>query len=359
MSIINFQLSISLSSSAFIVPNDFSAEWQDITLVHQRTHTLIYTASRYGRRFLLKALPPEDEQLTDFRLQQEQEFRLGIQLVHPNIAATYSLEHIDGVGRCIVQEWIDGITLGEWLQSKPSKTNRERVFTQLLDALEYIHGLQLVHHDLKADNILITRNGTNVKLIDFGLSALDSTLSPISNDPRKDLQSLGKIMRELLPSYRYISLRTISGSYPNIAALRKAIQRRRRIIRLLPVVLSAVLLIIAAIIFYLSWHEHHAEQQRYEAMTQLVNTHIEQERAEYMDVISHYDSLNGKNTDEMVAYMEKLDKIATLRQRQWAIRDSIMATYDASDPLREQFFQLWTHRELELDDELFPKLRNQ
>ena len=152
------------SSSDFIVPTDFSSEWHNIALIKSHSRTQVYTATRYGRRFVLKSLTPETASLTDYRLQQEQEFQLGIQLVHPNIAATYSLEEIDGVGRCIVQEWIDGVTLGEWLQTKPSKTSRERVLNQVLDALEYIHGLQLVHHDLKTDNILITRNGANAKL---------------------------------------------------------------------------------------------------------------------------------------------------------------------------------------------------
>ena len=172
---------------------------------------------------MLKGLAPEAASLTDYRLQQEQEFQLGIQLVHPNIAATYSLEEIDGVGRCIVQEWIDGITLREWRQTNPSKAVKERVLNQLLDALDYIHGLQLVHHDLKADNILITRNGTNVKLIDFGLSATDATLSPVSNDPRTDIEALQRLFPDICPK----------GQFSNIGALRKVINRRKRLLRLL------------------------------------------------------------------------------------------------------------------------------
>ena len=85
------------SSSSFIVPAEFSSEWRDVTLVQHHSHTLIYTATRYGRRFLLKTLSPDVASLTDYRIQQEQEFQLGVQLVHPNIAATYSLEQVDGV----------------------------------------------------------------------------------------------------------------------------------------------------------------------------------------------------------------------------------------------------------------------
>ena len=85
---------MSESSSDFIVPADFSSEWRDVSLIQERARTLVYVGTRYGRRFVLKAIPPEYAELTDYRLQQEQEFQLGIQLVHPNIAATYSQEDI-------------------------------------------------------------------------------------------------------------------------------------------------------------------------------------------------------------------------------------------------------------------------
>ena len=273
------------SSSDFIVPTDFSSEWRDMTVVQTHSHTLIYTATRYGRRFLLKTLTPETASLTDYKLQQEQEFRLGIQLVHPNIAATYSLEEIDGVGRCIVQEWIDGQTLGVWLQTKPSKTSRERVLNQLLDALEYIHSRQFVHRDLKSNNILITHNGSNVKLIDFGLSLTDDTLSPLTNDPRKDIDALQKLFPDICPH----------GQFATIAALRKAINRRKRIIRLLPVVFSALLLAAAITLFYISWHERHIEQQRFEVMTAQVDSYIAKERAYLLEIINSRDTYDTDN----------------------------------------------------------------
>ena len=345
-----------MSSSAFIVPDDFSSEWRDITLVHRHTHTLVYTASRYNRRFLLKTIKPEEAGLTDFRLQQEQEFQLGVQLVHPNIAATYSLEDVPTIGRCIVQEWIDGFTLDEWLQSSPSRAARERVFNQLLDALEYVHGLQLVHHDLKADNILITRNGANVKLIDFGLSATDATLSPAPNDIRADIQALARLLPTILPEQRLLARRCRNGRFANIAALRRAFNNRKRLVRLLPVLLSLILLLTAAVLFYLSWHERHAEQQRYDAMTTQVNTYMAQEREQILALIARPDSFDRANAADMLAYNNYLTEYTTIRQNQWIIRDSLIATYPEDDPLREQLFILWTHREVEIDHELFPQI---
>lgn len=334
------------SSSDFIVPTDFSSEWHNITLIQSHSRTQIYIATRYGRRFVLKALAPETASLTDYRLQQEQEFQLGIQLVHSNIAATYSLEEIDGVGRCIVQEWIDGITLGEWLQTKPSKASRERVLNQLIDALEYIHSRQLVHRDLKSDNILITRNGNNVKLIDFGLSLTDDTLSPLTNDPRKDIIALQQLFPDICPK----------GSFANIAALRRAINRRKRLIRMLPVFLSALLLAVAVTLFYLSWHERQKEQQRYETMTAQVDSYIAEERTHLLEIINSRDSFDATNPTDVQAYVACHEAYSNYVQSRWAVRDSLMNLYEENDPMREQFWQLWVRREAEMNNEFLPLL---
>ncbi len=340
------------SSSAFIVPKDFSSEWRDISLVQKRTRTLVYVGTRYGRRFVLKALATECADLTDYRLQQEQEFQFGIQLVHPNIAATYSLEEIEGVGRCIVQEWIDGITFGEWLQSKPSKAAQKRVFEQVLEALEYLHSIQLVHHDLKADNILITRHGANVKLIDFGLSALDATVSSVPNNPTADIEALRHLFPSLVPK----------GNFANITALRRAIQRRKRIVRMLPVILSSLLLSAAAALFYMAWHERHAEQQRYDAMIAQIDVYIAQERSEYQELVNRPVTFDPTVSADMIAYSAYITEMTDMRHRYWAVRDSLVATYGENDPLREQLFLIWTHKETEIDNELYPlmtaKLKN-
>ena len=334
------------SSSDYIVPADFSSEWQDISIAHTRTHTVIYTATRYGRRFLLKALSPNVASLTDYQMQQEQEFQLGIQLVHPNIAATYSIEEIKGVGRCIVQEWIDGVTLGEWLQTNPSRQARERAFAQTLDAVEYLHSLQLVHHDLKADNILITRHGSNVKLIDFGLSAVDATLSPVDNNPCADIQALKRLFPSLCPA----------GQFDNIAALRRTLQRRKRLVSLLPVFVSIVLLSTAALFFYLSWHERYDEQMRYEKMVELVDAHIAREKELITELVNRADSFDSHSAAGMIAYAAYLDEYTQMRQQQWEIRDSLIATYAENDMLREQLFTRWTNKELELDKEFYPQI---
>lgn len=350
---------IDMSSSGFICPAEFSAEWRDITLLQERSYTAIYTASRYGRRFVLKTLSSACAELTDYRLQQEQEFQLGIQLVHPNIVATYALEEIDGVGRSIVQEWIDGITLGEWLTTQPKKDERERVLNQLLDALDYLHSLQLVHHDLKADNILITRNGSNVKLIDFGLAATDSTLSPVPNDPKRDIQRVGQLIEIILPNkYGRIVKKCKKGDFSTINAIQIAINNRNRIVRITPIVLSILLFIVAALLFYSSWNAKRVEQERYNTMVTQIDFYMLQKQDIFSEILSRNKFFDISNPQDMLAYQSCMEEIAEQQQAQWGIRDSIMNSYDASDPLREQFWQIWTRKEAELTIEVSEALND-
>ena len=350
---------IDVSSSGFITPAEFSAKWHEISLLQERTYTTIYTASRYGRRFVLKTLSSTCAELTDYRLQQEQEFQLGIQLVHPNIVATYALEEINGVGRCIVQEWIDGVTLGEWLSTNPTNAARERVVTQLLEAIEYLHGLQLVHHDLKADNILITRNGSNVKLIDFGLSATDSTLSPIPNDQKIDIQRIGALLEIITPNkYCRIVKKCKKSDFLTINAIQIAIYNRNRIVRIIPIFLSILLFIVAALLFYSSWNAKRVEQERYNTMVTQIDYYMLQKQDIFSEILSRYEFFDISNPQDMLAYQSCAKEIAEQQQAQWGIRDSIMNSYDASDPLREQFWQIWTRKEAELTTEVLEALND-
>ena len=62
------------SSSGFISSDSWGTEWSDLTLLQERKNCLIFSAIRYDRRFLIKALRPEHRELTEYRQMQQREF---------------------------------------------------------------------------------------------------------------------------------------------------------------------------------------------------------------------------------------------------------------------------------------------
>lgn len=316
-----------ISDSGFISPAAFSAEWQDITLLQQRNHNMLYHAKRYGKYFVLKGLSADGQSLTDYLLLQEKEFAFGVSLTHPNIAETYSLEEVADCGRCIVMEYVDGITLAEWLATNPSHSARQRVMMQLLDALEYIHSLQLVHHDLKSSNILITRNGQNVKLIDFGLSNTDSTSD--NNNSTTDIQLFANILTLLFPNrYCHIARACQQSKYANIAALKQAFRRRQTWQKSIPYIVSAICVIVCSIFSF----QHVSNKLREQEMLETVNYHVNQEISKL-----------GHVADTCSTYLALVQQhYPTLWEKSALVRDSIADLYADDPALRLQCIETWS-----------------
>lgn len=131
----------------------------------------IYTANRYGKRYILKGLKQQYRTDPIYTMALAKEFEIGIQLDHPNIRRTIGLEAIEGLGRVIVLEYVDGCSLDTLLTSSVLTISSGRaIAAQIADALHYIHSKQVYHRDLKPTNILVSHNGNVVKIIDFNLS---------------------------------------------------------------------------------------------------------------------------------------------------------------------------------------------
>lgn len=175
---------------------------------------------RYGKWYFLKGLQPVNRDLTQFREYLKKEFELEIRLDHPNVVRAVSWENDGRFGPCFLMEFVDGLTLDEFLKTNPSAKIRKKIALEILSAMSYFHSLQIIHRDLKPLNILITRKGNNVKIIDFGLSDSDAyaifkqpagsdgyaapeqITSGAETDQRSDIYAFGKILQLLFP-HRY------------------------------------------------------------------------------------------------------------------------------------------------------------
>ena len=91
-------------------------------------------------------------------------------LSHPNIVKVYDVSFSDKI-HYIVMEYIDGITLKEYIDQQKALSWKEAVhFTvQILRALQHAHEKGIVHRDIKPQNIMLLPDGT-IKVMDFGIA---------------------------------------------------------------------------------------------------------------------------------------------------------------------------------------------
>lgn len=230
----------------------------------------LFRAKRYGKWFVLKGLKPEYTSNPFYRELLDKEFELGMMLSHSNIVIIYGREYNAVLGDCIVMEYVDGMTLADFLDSKPSAEAVRKVVDEILSAMSYFHGLQVVHRDIKPSNILVTRNGNNVKIIDFGFSDTDSHAilkqpagtaryaapeqydENVALDCRADIYSFGMVLKDIASATKIGGYKAVvrkctkydrEKRYANATEIQKAIAFRRRLSFLIPI--SAVLLAIA------------------------------------------------------------------------------------------------------------------
>ncbi|HST19651.1 MAG TPA: serine/threonine-protein kinase [Blastocatellia bacterium] len=105
------------------------------------------------------------------------EARIQANLQHPNIVTLYDFLEHNGKP-CIVMEYIEGATLTQCIRECRALPLKEamRIFQLVVEAIEYIHNQNVIHRDIKSNNIKITPRG-QVKVLDFGIAKSGSSPS--------------------------------------------------------------------------------------------------------------------------------------------------------------------------------------
>lgn len=171
---------------------------------------------RLNRYVAIKILKQEYSEDTKFVKKFRGEAQAVASMSHPNIVGIYDVGEENGM-YYIVMELIEGITLKKYIEEKGKLTVKEAVgiSLQIANGLDAAHRNNIIHRDVKPQNILIARDGT-AKVTDFGIAKAASSNTITANamgsvhyispeqarggysDEKSDIYSLGVTMYEML-----------------------------------------------------------------------------------------------------------------------------------------------------------------
>lgn len=160
-----------------------------------------------------------DQFLSDKELleQFQREAKSAARLVHPYIINIYDVVS-EGNNQYIVMEYVDGVTLKEYMQEHKLSLNAVlEIGVRLADALQHAHSHKIIHCDIKPQNILLDKN-MNPKIADFGIAKMVTNQTMVYSkavmgsvhyispeqargdriDARSDIYSAGVVLYEML-----------------------------------------------------------------------------------------------------------------------------------------------------------------
>ncbi len=172
---------------------------------HSKVFEIIETLGEGGMGQIYRAYDPTMDRYVALKVLKEDvdeaakarfrhEAQIAADFSHPNLVRVLEVGHSQGM-QWLTMEWLRGRDIGHVLESGTQANFRliADIFSQVLEALDYIHVRGIVHCDVKPENIFITRDPYDrrlviAKLIDFGIAKdLNAPAEPVeyvSGDPR-------------------------------------------------------------------------------------------------------------------------------------------------------------------------------
>ena len=226
-----------------------------LDLISEGSIFRIHKARRGTKYIILKSAIRAEAMAIEFL---RREYELGRTLSHSCIVTTLGFEVDTPVGPALILEYIEGVSLEEYIETHSTDSVIDSIIDDILDGVDYLHHRGVLHNDIKPSNIIINSHGA-ARIIDFGLSLSDDSLykgcmggsqgysapevmaGKNLSGARSDIYSIGVLMR-LLSGRKYRKAidrccrQNPSERYPDIPSLKRAIAFRRH----LPVAVAAV-----------------------------------------------------------------------------------------------------------------------
>lgn len=208
-------------------------------------------ARRYGQWWTLTGVAPDCNHPDDAQRRLRQRYSQVVTLNHPNITRAVAMVRTPlFADECVIAEYIDGVTLDEFMQSQPDEASCHRLLEQIIDALQYSHHKGVTHGNLSPATVIVTHQDNIAKLVAYSCEG----------DPKDDIAALGDIIDTLgLHSHKSVANACRNGKITSIEGVKKAITGEDSK-KWMPI--AAFVLIIALLAAGFYWMGHNVTMQR-------------------------------------------------------------------------------------------------
>ena len=353
--------------------NNYSKDYTDLRLIHTSRYgnSRVFTANYNGKKVIVKALKKECADDAACKASLKQEFETTSILDNKYIRRALDFVQIEGMGDCIVFEYVEGKSLAEHVRvGTLSEKQVKSVLAEVCEALYYLHRNGIVHCNLNPDNIMVTANDCRVKLIDIGvpetkqeadrellIKEMEFVAPEIIKgedvDSRADIYSIGKIMefigeRNISKQFSAVATHCTQFSreqrFDNISDVRSAITKGHSFVKL--IIVAVVLAILAGLaVIYVPKIKANVEKERAERLSVDFGREVEKIQGQLPELCEKYEMKSlgeGLNFDwsedslkmvegliQYLALDEYKDRaLQTLQQEREGIARSRQADFD-------------------------------
>ena len=353
--------------------NNYSKDYTDLRLLHTSRYgnSRVFIASFNGKKVIVKTLKEECANDPACKASLKQEYDITSMLDNKYIRKALDFVQIEGLGDCIVFEFIEGKSLAEHVRvGTLSEKQVKSILAEVCDGLNYMHRNGVVHCNLNPENVMVTANDYRVKLIDIGvpetkqdadrellIKEMEFVAPEIIKgedvDSRADIYSLGKIME-------FIGQRNISMQFHNVAThctqfskeqrfdsiseVRSAITKGHSFVKVIILVVVAAILAGLAII-YVPKIKANVEKERSERLAVDFGREVEKIQGQLPELCKKYELKSLKESvavdwsedslkmvEELVQFLAlddyKAKALETLDQQRVGIEKSRQEKFD-------------------------------
>lgn len=297
--------------------NNFSNDYTNLKLLHTSRYgnSRIFTANNNGKKVIVKALKEVCANDATCKESLRQEYETTSILDNKYIRKALDFVQIEGLGDCIIFEYIEGKSLAEHVRvGTLSEKQVKGVLAEVCDALYYLHRNGIVHCNLNPDNIMVTAADCRAKLIDLGIPetkqdadrellikemefVAPEIIKGEDIDSRADIYSIGKIMefigeRNISKQFGTIATHCTQFSreqrFDSISDVRSAITKGHSFVKL--IIAAVVLLILAGLaIIYIPKIKANVEKERTERLAVDFDREVEKMQSQLPELCEKYE----------------------------------------------------------------------